>query len=352
MKHENFELEHLDWSTIQARMTSLGIPNIVALASEVDVSRSSLYKAKRSGQCSKKIFDAILQGLGFYEEKLRRMPMRQELPETRNDRIPPNGWTVESIESPILVAANEVSYQVVKLKSTLISHPPRYARAKFYDALYAPPVSQREYQERLTRHAAVCSRLPRRTLVPHHIDVRVLGEGSAYWVLDEWIPSQTLSKLIDEGIRFSESRIKAIGMQILETLAVLHANQIIVRELSPERLLLDENSGDCYVTDFEMAKILDTDISVSGKWKLPPPYRAPEVSDNDCHWQSDLYSWAIILVELLSGVPDRDERLVQANSPTATIGKLLAHCLDVRFHYRPKSIDDVIQVLEKWRPNS
>ncbi len=296
--------ENLDWSIVQARMKALGINTIPELAEAVDVSRSLLFDAKRKGNCSKKAFAAIVKGLDLREEQLRRLPMRQEL-EPTNERVPPNGWTIESTESPQLVAANGVSYLVSKLSSKYLQQPVRHARGKFYDTLYAPPVSRRESQERIIRHAAICSLLPRGVKVPNHIDIYPMADKSAWWVLDEWIPSMPLASLLEGGVKFPETRIKSIGTQLLETLAILHSHRCIVRELSPDNVLIEDDSTNCYITDFEMAQLLVSDISVSGKWTKTRPYRAPEVNENDTHWQSDLYSWAMIVVELFSGAEQR-----------------------------------------------
>ena len=337
----------LDWSVVVTRMAATGITTMDELVNALDVSRSSLFDVKRKGHCSKKTFAAIMKGFDLREDQLRRLPMRQEL-ELTNERVPPNGWVIESIESPVLVAANGVSYQIAKLSNKYLQQPVRYARGKFYDTLDAPPVSRREYQERITRHAAVCSLLPKGTNVPNHIDIRPLSDESAWWVLDEWIPSMPLASLIESGVKFPEERIKSIGTQLLETLAVLHTHSCIVRELTPERVLIEDDSTNCYITDFEMAQLLVSDISVSGKWKWTTPYRAPEVSENDTHWQSDLYSWAMIIVELMSGKAERDEDRVKQNSPSAAIAKLLIQCLDVRYHYRPSSIKEVLKVWNRW----
>lgn len=337
----------LDWSIVQTRMSAMGMTKMVELEKVVDASRGSLFNAKRDGKCSKKTLDAIMKGLDLREEQLRRLPMRQE-PEPTNKRVPPNGWTIESIESSPLVAANGVSYQVAKLSSKYLQQPVRYARGKFYDTLYAPPVSRRESQERITRHASVCSSLPKGTRVPNHIDIRPMADESAWWVLDEWIPSMPLASLIDSGMKFPEANIKSIGTQLLETLAVLHSHSCIVRELSPKTVLVEDGSTNCYITDFEMAQLLVSDISVSGKWDWTTPYRAPEVSENDTHWQSDLYSWAMIIVELLSGAPKRDDAWVRSCSPAPAIAKLLVHCLDVRYHYRPAKIEKVMKVWSEW----
>lgn len=324
---------------------------MVDLGKVVDVSRGTLFEAKRKGNCSEKTFAAIIKGLELTEDQLRRLPIREEL-EPTNKRDPPNGWIIEEIESPPLVAANGVSYQLAKLRSEYIQNPIRYSRGKFYDTLDAPPVSHEEFRERLTRHATVCSLLPKGTKVPQHLDLRRLNEGTAWWVIDEWIPSSTLMTLIDNEVNFPDAFVKSIGMQLLETLMVLHSHGCIVRELTPEKILIEDGSTNCYITDFEMAQMLNSEISVSGKWRWTTPYRAPEVSENDTHWQSDLYSWAMIVVELLSGSPKRDEDWVRSCSPTPAIAKVLVMCLDVHYHHRRTTIEKLKKVWDGWSVKS
>jgi len=340
----------LDWSIIQARMTATGIKTMDDFEVATGLGRTTLFNAKRDLKCSQTTFEAIMNGLKVGEDQLRRQPITQELSERTNALIPPNGWAIESIESEFLVAANGVSYRVCKLKREVMGQPIRYrySRAKYYDTLHAAPAMQPEYAERLNRHAAVCSSLPKGTKVPQHYDIRKLAEDSAWWVLDEWIPSVTLATMIDNRFEWTSGVIHSVGLQLLETLSVLHSHRCIVRELTPERILMEENSTNCYITDFEMARMLDSDISVSGKWSWTTHYRAPEVNDNDAYWQSDLYSWAMIMVELFSGSPKNDEGWIQSHAPTAAIAKLLTQCLDKRYHHRPASIDSVMKVWQKW----
>lgn len=343
--------QRLDWSIVQARMDAMDITTMDQLVNLTKVERSTLYEAKRTDECSKKTFAAIMKGLDLREDQLRRLPMRQDQ-EGTNTCIPPSGWSIESTESTILVAANGVSYRIAKLRSENIRPLIRYARGKFYDTLHAPPVTQEECRERLTRHATICAMLSKQARVPQHLDMRCLNEGTGWWVIDEWIPSMPLSSLIENGLSFPHAHIKAIGTQLLETLSVLHSHRCIVRELTPERILIEDDSINCYITDFEMAQLLDSDISVSGKWKCRPPYRALEVSEHGKQWQSDLYSWAMIMVELFSGSPKSDEAWVQSHSPTPAIAKLLIKCLDNLYHHRPASIAKVMAVWNKWNAES
>ena len=351
VEDESERPQRLDWSIVQTRMDVMGVSTMVELGESSASRAAHSLKQNEKAIAPRKRSQPSWRGLELQEDQLRRLPIRQEL-EPTNERVPPNGWIIESIESPVLVAANGVSYQLAKLRNEYIQNPIRYARGKFYDTLDAPPVSHEDFRERMTRHATVCSLLPKGTKVPQHLDLRRLNEGTAWWVIDEWIPSSTLMALIDNDVEFPDAFVKSIGMQLLETLLVLHSHGCIVRELTPEKILIEDGSTNCYVTDFEMAMMLNSEISVSGKWKWTTPYRAPEVSENDTHWQSDLYSWAMIVVELLSGSPKRDEGWIRSCSPTPAIARELVLCLDVNYHHRRTTIEKLKEVSGEWSVKS
>jgi len=54
------------------------------------------------------------------------------------------------------------------------------------------------------------------------------------------------------------------------------------------------------LTDFELAKLVDTGPTVSTSWP-DDPYRAPEVEDATASERSDLYSWARVLLRVATG---------------------------------------------------
>ena len=81
---------------------------------------------------------------------------------------------------------------MVKLRNKYLQHPDRYARGKFYDTLDAPPViAAIPKNESLAMHA-ICSLIPKGPKVPHHIDVRPMTDGSAWWVLTNGFRQSTL----------------------------------------------------------------------------------------------------------------------------------------------------------------
>ena len=54
------------------------------------------------------------------------------------------------------------------------------------------------------------------------------------------------------------------------------------------------------LTDFELAKLLDGNPTVAGRWP-DDEYRAPEIGEEGIDERADLYSWGRILVRAIAG---------------------------------------------------
>lgn len=337
----------IDPEKLRQRMKAVGIQSLTKLAEEADIARSGLHELLRTGRGTRKLIDALLVKLQISENELLRQPARHEGPESMHRLPPPNDWTIEPIESPCLVAANGVRYQVAKLRSLII--PNRFARGKFYDLLHVPPAKMDGLNAKLTRHATVCNRLIQEKTVAKFLDIRRMGEDTAWWVLDEWTDSTPLSLLLESGMQFDNVFVKQIGTELLLGLSALHSEEVIVRELAPERILIVDATRSCVITDFELAQLLAPEISVSGKWNCDTPYRAPEVSENDPHYQSDLFSWAVIVSELLTGTTDANYDLLQKRTKSKSIASLIREWCDILYCQRHKSLDEALEIWAKWK---
>ncbi len=336
----------IDYDKLLARRNAVGISSWAHLAKKAGVSRGSVCRLL-TNEAGKYVREQVLNVLQSREEELCRVPTRHEVEEPIHRLTPPNDWKIVSNETPSLIAANGVSYQVAKLESELL--PSRFARGKFYDLLHVPPAKLAELVERLTRHAKVCASLTSERRVAKHIDTRRLGEDTAWWVLDEWVDSSPLSQMIDSDVEFPLDEVKRIGSELLQGLSSLHAHKVLVRELAPERVLLRDDSSGCIITDFELAKLLDSDISVSGKWKLQSLYRAPEICGDDRDFRSDLFSWAVIATELLTGRTDADFEMIQKRTNDPGVAALIVKCSDKDYACRPASAEKVLQAWTKWK---
>ena len=87
--------------------------------------------------------------------------------------------------------------------------------------------------------------------------------------------------------RFPPSGSLELMHEIALGLDALHSASVVFRELAPSRVILAADDQRAVLTDFELAKLLDTGPTVSTSWP-DDPYRAPEVEDATASERSDL----------------------------------------------------------------
>jgi serine/threonine protein kinase len=144
----------------------------------------------------------------------------------------------------------------------------------------------------------------------------------ANYMVMEFIDGGTLqdraAALAEEGKYLPVREALAILGQVAEALDYAHGRGILHRDVKPSNILLD-SSGNAYLTDFGIARILSsTQFTVTGVMVGTPAYMSPEQgSGEELTASSDIYSLGIIAYELLAGrVPFSSE-----TTPLAIIHK-------------------------------
>src|SRR4051812_30211832 len=183
---------------------------------------------------------------------------------------------------------------------------------------------------RFTREAKAASRISH----PHAINVSDFGEsenGIVYLVM-EYLRGRTLKEIIRSEGPMPLARVVEIVRQVSGALEAAHAEGVVHRDLKSDNIMLEEASdgGDwAKVLDFGIAKIQQTAQSVHetdpgltspnliiGTPQYMSPEQCSQASDIDT--RSDIYSFGVILYEMLVGhVP------FMGDSPTAIMMKHL-----------------------------
>jgi hypothetical protein len=154
---------------------------------------------------------------------------------------------------------------------------------------------------RFEREVQIAARVQHPRILP----VYDAGEhvGQPYIVM-AYMPGGTL----EDWIRASEGKglplddALRIVSQVAEGLDALHSQGIVHRDLKPSNILLDEH-GDCFLSDFGVAQLLEATAHLTGTGLVGTPgYMAPEAFQHgQTGASSDLYALGIIAWEMLAG---------------------------------------------------
>src|SRR5437660_7806750 len=180
---------------------------------------------------------------------------------------------------------------------------------------------------RFSREARAASRISH----PHALSVTDFGEsgnGIVFLVM-EYLSGKTLKEVIREEGPMALPRAVELIRQVGGALDAAHAEGVVHRDLKSDNIMLEEAAGGgdwAKVLDFGIAKIQqDVDTTDPGLTAPnliigTPQYMSPEQCSqaSDIDARSDIYSFGIILFEMLAGhVP------FAGDSPTATMMKHL-----------------------------
>lgn len=182
--------------------------------------------------------------------------------------------------------------------------------------LMRPNISADEKtQWRFVREARLATKINHPN-VASLFDFSELSDGSFYMVW-EYIEGITFSDLIRARKTLAPSHAVRLSIQALAGLNAVHKAGVVHRDISPENLMVTrDEDGD------ELVKIIDLGIAKQwddttdektktgmfvGKWRYCSPehlglLKSGEVIDG----RADIYSYAIVLYQMLTGVPPFD----------------------------------------------
>lgn len=172
----------------------------------------------------------------------------------------------------------------------------------------APDVAaSAELRQRFVQESRTVARLRH----PHIVAVYSAGEadGLLYFVM-EFVPGESLRDRLTREDRLAEAEAVPILRDIALALDYAHAQGLVHRDVKPENVLLDRDTGRAMLTDFGVARALQGNLQITGAGFVlgSPRYMSPEQAsgDADIDGRSDLYSLGLIAVEMLTGAPAVD----------------------------------------------
>jgi len=187
-----------------------------------------------------------------------------------------------------------------------LAHDPDIDRSVAVKVLHEHLLDTREgqsFRERFKREAQAAARC----LHPNIVTVFDLGrEKNRDFIVMEYVQGEELKYFMDTGYAFSLAEIGLITGEVLKALSAAHRQGIVHRDIKPANIILMDD-GNIKVADFGVARLDQSDLTSAGNTVGTPSYMSPEgLRGETVDHRADLFSTAMVLLELLSGrKPDR-----------------------------------------------
>lgn len=183
-------------------------------------------------------------------------------------------------------------------------------------------------QKRFLREARLATQIKHPNVAILY-DFARLQEGSFYMVW-EHIEGQHVGQWLAEKGHLPLRPALDLGIQTLRGLEAIHASGVVHRDISPDNLMITRDRRGRYlvkIIDLGLAKnlVADPNFEVTqvgtfmGKLKYCSPEQAEAHNGEAVDARSDLYSFGLVLYEMISGQPPFD-----AENPHAAVMKRLS----------------------------
>ncbi|MFN6482648.1 MULTISPECIES: protein kinase domain-containing protein [unclassified Nostoc] len=168
------------------------------------------------------------------------------------------------------------------------------------------PQTYQLIQQRFEREAATLEYLGESS---HQIPklYAYFSENGQFYLVQEWIHGQTLTKIVEAKGFESETAVRRILLSLLSVLNYVHSKGIIHRDLKPDNIILRSVDGEPVLIDFGAVK--ETIRSVVNSPGYPtrslvigtPGYMPSEQAVGRPVYATDIYSLGLTAIYLLTG---------------------------------------------------
>jgi len=125
--------------------------------------------------------------------------------------------------------------------------------------------------------------------------------GSHFIIIMEYMSGGSLEKMIKKVKVLTPEMAIKISVQILSAIHYAHSLRVIHRDIKPANILFT-GTGKAKLSDFGVARVLETTKEEASTRIGTVPYMAPEQVLGRATFQSDIYAVGVVLYEMVTGV--------------------------------------------------
>ncbi|HET7291330.1 MAG TPA: TonB family protein [Vicinamibacteria bacterium] len=163
-------------------------------------------------------------------------------------------------------------------------------------------------------------------------------EGGVPYLAMEYVEGETVSSLVERGTKFPPEKVVSLVSQVASAIDYAHSKGVIHRDIKPSNMILSEGDR-VKVTDFGIAKLVDSEMTQSGTLLGTPSYMSPEQAMGEkLDGRSDIFSLGVCAFEMLSG---------EQPFPGANVTSILYKLVHVE-PVEPQSLEMHGLVPQKW----
>jgi len=141
---------------------------------------------------------------------------------------------------------------------------------------------------------------------PNIVKVFSFGEHDGHpFLAMEFLPGGNLADRVKSGGPLPPREATTLMAKVAAAVAHAHTRGVVHRDIKPANVLLTAD-GDPRLTDFGLAKVGRSDLSMTGQVLGTPAYMAPEQAAGRVHevgTPADVYALGAVLYDLLTGRP-------------------------------------------------
>jgi serine/threonine-protein kinase len=168
-----------------------------------------------------------------------------------------------------------------------------------------------ELRDRFMREARTAAQLSHPNIVPIF---RVDQVGEFVFFVMSYIDGETLTQRVRARGPLTPPRATRLVQEIAWALAYAHARGVVHRDIKPDNILIEQDSGRALVTDFGIARVQTaTSLTEVGQVMGTAHFMSPEQASGEAiDGRSDLYSLGVVSHFALTGKLPFDGPTVQA----------------------------------------